>query len=354
MSNDKADVEGRKDEAALWRLDETETYSDWTIIVKYTSEGDSGVEVADETSHAWKQDTYNVHRVFVGYGKRRCRYFEGIFTSQSFIEGKTKTTEVVVHEAVAKAFPVFLDFVYNGDDALIGRNEHLIVPLRWLAKYFDCDDLIRVLDVLTATLELEFEELMPQYRLAKQLCDEDVLGIVFKEFRRLMLDEVGEGTIESEAEGMDRDFVTELLPTLSPPKAPKTNYSGYKDSRWRIFAETSTRFFIYLRILLVTHCEDQVERNAIWNKHTCTKSFPHICHPKLAVELLRQASLLTGDGLGDTMTELQERCVQDLKKSGISWTRWKADCDVSFRSALQRNHSTEFSRQVYEFLMDLS
>ena len=119
--------EGARGELA-WRLDKTESFSDWTIEVSIEGRRGGGRGGGKE---------YHVHRLRLATGVRRCDYFAALFSSTQFKESEDRISKIKLPKDAADAFPAFLDFLYvplyNGEDVVNADNMR---ALRYLANYF--------------------------------------------------------------------------------------------------------------------------------------------------------------------------------------------------------------------------
>lgn len=86
-----------------WRLDPSESYSDWEI----------------ETVFQGKRQTYHVHKAVLAFGPRGSQYFARLFESGSFRESETQRSTIELDdEAMITAFPTMLDAMYNIKDPI--------------------------------------------------------------------------------------------------------------------------------------------------------------------------------------------------------------------------------------------
>ncbi|CAB9527869.1 unknown protein [Seminavis robusta] len=86
------------DKWALWRGDPDTTFSDWKIVV---------------TSSDGPATTYHLHKMMLGCGPRKSKYFCHMIRS-SFEEGATCTSCIELEPPAAQVFPVLLDcYLYN-------------------------------------------------------------------------------------------------------------------------------------------------------------------------------------------------------------------------------------------------
>ena len=112
----------------LWRRDgnETSLFSDWRI--KVVAETDAGEET---------MTIYNVHRVTLASGPKKCGYFEALLQSDSFSENSECMCTVKLSEEIAAHFPDFLDYLYaQPSDSKCVINFENWKSMRYLANYF--------------------------------------------------------------------------------------------------------------------------------------------------------------------------------------------------------------------------
>ena len=120
--------EGARGELA-WRLDQAESYADWTIEVSIEGRRGGG--------RGGGKKEYHVHRERLATGVRKCDYFAALFSSTQFKESGDRVSRIKLPNDAADAFPAFLDFLYvplyNGEDVVNADNMR---ALRYLANYF--------------------------------------------------------------------------------------------------------------------------------------------------------------------------------------------------------------------------
>ena len=110
-----------------WRKDPIESLSDWTIEIVY------------KTNDTMNTDTYRVHKHFLAVGPRKSEYFVRLFRDGGrFSESQSSTSRIELEEITAKVFPVLLDYLYSVSKVSgLPLNEDNVIPLYWLAKYFE-------------------------------------------------------------------------------------------------------------------------------------------------------------------------------------------------------------------------
>jgi hypothetical protein len=117
-----------------WRLDPQRSRSDWTIRIS-ANEGNGQVKIKD----------YNVHLNIITMGDRASGYFIRACDKERFAESKAKMSCIDLHPLAANAFPVMLDYMYGRN--LRDEADKIAVPLIFLARYFDCGELLREVNV---------------------------------------------------------------------------------------------------------------------------------------------------------------------------------------------------------------
>ena len=103
-----------------WRQDKTQSFSDWTIVVK--QDGGDG------------ENFYNVHKTMLAAGLRPSSYFVRCFNS-SMVESASSTTTLTLQQSSAAAFPIYLDFAYTGE---LNATSATACALLHLADYLGC------------------------------------------------------------------------------------------------------------------------------------------------------------------------------------------------------------------------
>ena len=102
-----------------WRQDKTQSFSDWTIVVKHDGGDDK---------------TYFVHKTMLAAGLRPSSYFVRCFNS-SMAESASSTTTLTLQQSSAAAFPLYLDFAYTGE---LNATSATACALLHLADYLGC------------------------------------------------------------------------------------------------------------------------------------------------------------------------------------------------------------------------
>ena len=111
----------------LWRQEVIEkSFSDWRI--KVVAETDAGEEAVT---------IYNVHRVTLASGPKKCGYFEALLQSDCFSENSECMCTVKLSQEIAAHFPDFLDYLYAQPfDSMCTINFENWKSMRYLANYF--------------------------------------------------------------------------------------------------------------------------------------------------------------------------------------------------------------------------
>jgi len=116
-----------REEWLIYKLDQEISHSDWTIE---TVQMDTPRVVA----------AYHVHKTYLSLGPKKSIYFERLFNFQGARfdkeseEARVKTSRLELHQLALDAFPVYLDYIYSGDDVLAITHENA-AGLCWLAQY---------------------------------------------------------------------------------------------------------------------------------------------------------------------------------------------------------------------------
>jgi BTB/POZ domain len=133
-----------------WRKDDC--FSDWTIVIKLAATSsdtpisepkDSNNDTSSSTQSEQQnaaiiQDqvfTYTVHKTAMAVGSRRSEYFVRLFDGK-FAEAQDCTSRIELNELTAKAFPLFLDYLYGKTRMQLFTADNA-TALYSLAKYFD-------------------------------------------------------------------------------------------------------------------------------------------------------------------------------------------------------------------------
>jgi hypothetical protein len=138
-----------------WRLDPSKSFSDWTIQITCKSSGSSASKKSSSDTNNII-DTYNVHRAVLAYGPRRTSYFESLFASDSTAASPEKITRIELEETETQAFPMLLDYVYQGSTNFDAKTA---VALYNLGEFFGVRGLCKdVLDFIETTFSNDHQE----------------------------------------------------------------------------------------------------------------------------------------------------------------------------------------------------
>lgn len=149
-----------------WRLDPSESFSDWEIRI---------------VTESGKTSDYNVHRMALAAGPRKSQYFSDLFGKQ-VSNFKSQRLRLEMPDESADVFPVFLDFVYGEDDiesvedkeqayAVYEQAEFFETPLLKQAVTNWCRKRLSWQNVPEFLSELErFEDADPLVRMAVDVC----------------------------------------------------------------------------------------------------------------------------------------------------------------------------------------
>eukprot|EP00948_MAST-09A_sp_MAST-9A-sp1_P004258 g4258.t1 len=83
--------------------------------------------------------TFNCHRSFLGAGAICCEYFRNLFASDGFQEADHCESTIKLSPTATRAFPAFLDFLYEYDrTGKFDLNDVNVIAMIQLADYFQC------------------------------------------------------------------------------------------------------------------------------------------------------------------------------------------------------------------------
>lgn len=159
LSNDSPSRSGMDDEEdqsffSLWRLDPSESHSDWTIILQDEEEDSESATTSSNTVSPDAAVTkFHVHKNLLGVGPYKSEYFSRLFrlspaaslssssTSVSvsrllLAESKTSTSYITLPSSAIVAFPIMLDFVYSRGCTPDPFHTSYAVEIRFLSSYF--------------------------------------------------------------------------------------------------------------------------------------------------------------------------------------------------------------------------
>lgn len=121
-----------------WRGDPTTTHSDWTIVIEQETCSSNNNE---EEKKKKEETRYPVHKAILGVGPRSSTYFVTLFASSNFKEqADGGVSRMTLEPQDAQAFPVLLDYIYEGT---LNATTDNAVPLRSLARYLCCQSLLK-------------------------------------------------------------------------------------------------------------------------------------------------------------------------------------------------------------------
>jgi len=273
-----------KEEVLTWRLDPSQSLSDWTIVVK-----------SREDSEA--VDTYHVHKNILAVGPRKSEYFVNVFRMVAAASARATpgepvptATEVELGQAAAKCFPNFLDFLYSTEGAL-DISTATATGLRHLAQFFGVRVLHKkVMDFIQKDLSLATST--TYYRDVCALRDEKLLLTIAKFCSRNVM------KIEPNfplVEAMDSFFLAKVM------SSPHVNSKEKK---------------YHCSLLLAEYC--QKNKELLDDKQllmlTDEKVLPLVHHSAALTLLEMEADLVVATTLSSLleMTSLQKRCVREL------------------------------------------
>ena len=152
------------DELLSWRLNPSESLSDWSICVH---------NLQSNTT-----DEYHVHRNMLAVGKRKSAFFVDLFKQRP----RHPVTDFYFCEDAAKFIPMVLDWIYLGDCA-IQLSADSAPGLRHIAQ---CLGLRKLFDLTMAFMKsnLSRETLATYYVKATALKDQKILNVVARFFAR--------------------------------------------------------------------------------------------------------------------------------------------------------------------------
>lgn len=110
-----------------WRLDPSDSLSDWKIEVL----------VASDDKETTIVDIYHVHKVHLAAGAHCSEYFSRLFKDAgTHTQSQSFTSRIDLHKLAASAFPLLLDFLYAPDGQLELSTGNA-TALHWLGKRFE-------------------------------------------------------------------------------------------------------------------------------------------------------------------------------------------------------------------------
>jgi hypothetical protein len=138
---------------SLWRLDPSESHSDWTIIL-HEEEGEvfDLLNVSSDSHDRIPTTIFHVHKIMLGVGPYKSEYFSQLFRQcapaaaasaggrlHCFSEYETSTSHIYLPPSAIVAFPIMLDFIYGRGctTACAPFQTCNAVEIRFLSTYFD-------------------------------------------------------------------------------------------------------------------------------------------------------------------------------------------------------------------------
>jgi len=265
-------------ETSWWRLDPSESHSDYQIEIMSLDE-----EATDCAVHA----TYRVHRVILSLGLHKSVYFERLFQSQ-YGESQRRMSRISLAKIAAEAFPEFLDYVYGVDVAITTKNA---VPLDHLAEYFEVDPLRKVTNVFLTSGGMKASAFGTYYQQAKVFRNEKIILIIVQKTLEQPMDMDNTDLFEK----TDEEFWFKVL---------KENNGNPSSSRRLSFAIAG----------FCSEHKDEPSRDTFL-KLTGPVDMPEI-HESVSLSLLiLEKEICAHSSTSDQLTCLQERCVNALAKN---------------------------------------
>ena len=145
----------------LWRLNPKNSWSDWKIIV--TEQGD---HYDPNGTHS---TTYHVHKALLASGPRRSRYFRRMFRTKQVAadtESENNSCELHLPYLSARAFPLFLDLIYDQSIRVDHKDAHIsqhAVAILHLAEAYQVTDLVKEIKAHFIP-QIDLEQACPYYR----------------------------------------------------------------------------------------------------------------------------------------------------------------------------------------------
>jgi hypothetical protein len=284
----------------VWRLDPAESHSDFIIEIDSSP--------SERTQDSVQLDRYHVHKSALALGPRRSGYFAKLLQGV-FSETSRGVCRILLDPVAAKAFPALLDFLYGAPQlecstesatALHFMGQYFeIRRLRWQARQFWMTDLC-------------LENCATYYQHAVLFGDERVL-------RRIQITLGSEKLLNVSLEShllkvIDPSFLLTILQTADLVVADSTTLSSH----------TSKLIARVLEQCVALDDEDEEDSNEkddherscvsaeLFLQLTDRSYLPEI-HVTAALKLLQLERKIVNPP-GDTLTSLQQRCLQSLGK----------------------------------------
>jgi hypothetical protein len=301
----------------VWRLDPAESHSDFIIEIDSSP--------TERTQDSIEVDRYHVHKSILALGPRKSGYFAKLLQGV-FSETSRGVCRILLDPVAAKAFPALLDFLYGASQlecstesatALHFMGQYFeIRRLRWQARQFWMKDLC-------------LENCATYYQHAVLFGDERVL-------RRIQITLGSEQLLDISLESnllkvIDPNFLLTILQTADLVVADSTTLSSH----------TSKLIARVLDQCVNVEDEDKETSNEKDDhERSCVKAelflqltdrsyLPEI-DVTAALKLLQQERKIVNPP-GDTLTSLQQRCLQSMAKD---WRR--VPLQSAFMNTLRR------------------
>lgn len=262
------------DEDLTWRLDPSESMSDWTLRIVTR-----GTKAIDE---------YHVHKNILAVGKRRSEYFVTLFRQHRKADPmKEKVTEIVMHHRAAIGIPMLLDYIYSSDYSLQLTAE-TATGMRFLSQYFGVRPLFeKVMKFILRDLSLK--TLVTYYRDSRELDDTKIANLAAKHCaRNVHLIDTSNELIQA----MDPTFFAKVL-----------SCPGLEERK------------LHISLLVTKYCQIHKDKmsSETFLEITKEENLPVIHHTAATSLLGMEADLVVITvAMMSTMTSLQQRCVKGL------------------------------------------
>ena len=272
------------DQELTWRLDPSESMSDWTLRVL-----NKGTKTVDE---------YHVHKNILAVGKRRSEYFVNVFkqryrssgshASSASREEADDVTEVVMENCAAAVVPMLLDYMYSAQ-TVVQLSPETAPGMRYLSQFFGVRILFEnVMKFIQRDLSLR--TVVKYYQAARELDDKKIANLAARHCARNihLID-----TSHELFEVMDPEFFAKML---SSP--------GLDERK------------LHVSLLVTKYC--QLHRDDMSAETflaiTDETNLPVVHHTAAITLLGIEADLIVATSVANMMdmTSLQERCIKGL------------------------------------------
>jgi len=272
------------DQELTWRLDPSESMSDWTLRVL-----NKGTKTVDE---------YHVHKNILAVGKRRSEYFVNVFkqryrssgshASSASREEVEDVTEVVMENCAAAVVPMLLDYMYSAQ-TVVQLSPETAPGMRYLSQFFGVRNLFEnVMKFIQRDLSLR--TVVKYYQAARELDDKKIANLAARHCARNihLID-----TSHELFEVMDPEFFAKML---SSP--------GLDERK------------LHVSLLVTKYCQlHRDEMSAETFLAITDETNLPVVHHTAAISLLGiEADLVVATNVANMMdmTSLQERCIKGL------------------------------------------